>query len=133
MIYIITGGRRGETLGLTWDSVDVDNNVLHFSKNVLYSPKIGIYIDSPKTDKSKRFLKVPQSTIDAIVKYKNYKLTEANKIGVTIKESDFIFTQDNGKPMHPDSVNNYLSKFSKKYDLPHCNPHAPFVILLVRF
>lgn len=25
--------------------------------------------------------------------------------------------------MHPDSVTDWLNKFSKKYDLPHINPH----------
>ena len=36
----------------------------------------------------------------------------------------FVFSQDNGKPMHPDSVTSWLSKFSKRHSLPHVNPHA---------
>ena len=35
-----------------------------------------------------------------------------------------MFTQYDGKPLHPDSVTNFLTKFSKKYDLPHINAHA---------
>lgn len=26
--------------------------------------------------------------------------------------------------MHPDTLNDWLRKFSKRYDLPHINPHA---------
>lgn len=35
-----------------------------------------------------------------------------------------MFAQDNGKPMHPDSVTDWLGKFSKRHGLPHVNPHA---------
>ena len=38
--------------------------------------------------------------------------------------SDFIFTQDDGSVMHPDSITNWLSKFSDRHDLPHIHPHA---------
>lgn len=36
----------------------------------------------------------------------------------------FVFSQDNGSPMHPDSVTDWLGKFSKRHNLPHVNPHA---------
>ena len=36
----------------------------------------------------------------------------------------FVFSQDNGKPMHPDGVTTWLDRFSKRHDLPHINPHA---------
>ena len=36
----------------------------------------------------------------------------------------FVFAQDNGAPMHPDSMTDYLKKLSRRYGLPHLNPHA---------
>ena len=36
----------------------------------------------------------------------------------------FVFAQDSGAPMHPDSVTDYLKKLSRRYGLPHLNPHA---------
>ena len=38
-------------------------------------------------------------------------------------ETGYLFTQENGLPMHPDSVNDYLSKFSQKYGFRHLHPH----------
>lgn len=35
----------------------------------------------------------------------------------------YCFTREDGEPMHPDSITSWLSKFSKKYGLPHINPH----------
>ncbi len=36
----------------------------------------------------------------------------------------FVFSHDSGKPMHPDSVTDWMKKFSKRHNLPHINPHA---------
>jgi site-specific recombinase XerD len=38
--------------------------------------------------------------------------------------TDYLFVQDNGAPMNPDSLTDWLSKFSKWHNLPHINPHA---------
>ena len=38
--------------------------------------------------------------------------------------SGYIFTQDDGSRMHPDSITDWLGKFSKKHNLPHIHPHA---------
>ena len=35
-----------------------------------------------------------------------------------------FFTKDNGTPMHPDSITDWLNKFSDANDLPHIHPHA---------
>ena len=39
-------------------------------------------------------------------------------------DEGFLFAQDNGNPMHPDSVTDWLKKFSKRHGLPHINPNA---------
>ena len=46
------------------------------------------------------------------------------KAGKFYNDQDFVFTKDNGDPLHPDTVTDWLSKFSKRHGLPHINPHA---------
>lgn len=64
------------------------------------------------------------------------------KLGNKWTDSGYLLTQENGLPMHPDSLTDYCSKFRKKYNeiikgknkelskknklknLPHLNPHA---------
>ena len=53
-LLLITGARRGEILGLKWDKVDFDNNQVYICNNILYSADVGIYEDTPKTERSKR-------------------------------------------------------------------------------
>ncbi len=123
-LLLITGARRGEILGLKWNSVDFEKKRIHICNNVLYSPDIGIYEDTPKTETSKRFITLPSETITELKNYQHYQAQEFFKNGIPYKLNGFVFSQYDGNPMHPDSVTDFLSKFSKKHNLPHINAHA---------
>lgn len=123
-LLLITGARRGELLGLKWDKVEFDKNRIYICNNTLYSPDIGIYEDEPKTESSKRYIALPQETIAELKEYKKHQWEDFFHSGIRQKEDSFVFSQYNGQPMHPDSVTNYLTKFSNKYGLPHINAHA---------
>ena len=123
-LLLITGARRGEILGLKWDKVDFKNKKIHICNSILYTPDRGTYEDTPKTEKSKRFVSVPSETIDLLKVYKSWQNSEKRRLGSYYHSYGFLFTQDNGEPMHPDSVTDYLDKFSDRYGLPHVNPKA---------
>ena len=53
-----------------------------------------------------------------------WQITEIHSLGEYYENNGFVFAQDNGKPMHPDSITGWMSKFSKRHGLPHMNPHA---------
>lgn len=123
-MFLITGARRGEILGLRWDKVDFDANRIFICNSILYSPDVGIYESSPKTERSKRFVSLPTETMQLLRKYKTWQTEERLRLGEYYENQGFVFAQDNGKPMHPDSVTDWLNKFSTRHGLPHINPHA---------
>ena len=123
-LFLITGARRGEILGLRWDKVDFDANRIFICNSILYSPDVGIYESSPKTERSKRFVSLPTETMQLLRKYKTWQTEERLRLGEYYENQGFVFAQDNGKPMHPDSVTDWLNKFSTRHGLPHINPHA---------
>lgn len=123
-LLLITGARRGEVLGLKWDKVDFDGGRVYICNNILYAPDVGIYEDTPKTERSKRFISLPAETMQLLRQYRAWQNEERLRLSEYFQNQDFVFSQDNGRPMHPDSVTDWLKKFSKRHDLPHINPHA---------
>ncbi len=123
-LFLITGARRGEILGLKWDKVDFGNNRIYICNSVLYSSDIGVYESTPKTERSKRFVSLPPETMVLLRKYQVWQKAEKLRLGEYYQDQGFVFCQDNGNPMHPDSVTSWLTKFSKRHNLPHVNPHA---------
>lgn len=123
-LLLITGARRGEVLGLKWDKVDFEGNRIYICNSVLYSPDVGIYESTPKTERSRRYVTLPTETMRLLRQYRAWQSEERLRLGEYYQNQDFVFSQDNGKPMHPDSVTDWLKKFSKRHDLPHINPHA---------
>ncbi len=123
-LLFITGARRGEVLGLKWDKVDFEGSRIYICNSVLYSPDIGIYESTPKTERSRRYITLPAETMQLLRRYRAWQAEERLRLGEYYQNQDFVFSQDNGKPMHPDSVTDYLKKFSKRHGLPHINAHA---------
>ena len=85
---------------------------------------IGIYESTPKTERSKRFIALPVETMQLLRKYRTWQTAERLRLGEYYSNQGFVFAQDNGKPMHPDTVTDWLKKFSIRHGLPHINPHA---------
>lgn len=123
-LFLITGARRGEILGIKWADCDFERNTIHIARNVQYSKERGIYTDTTKTKTSDRLVSVPAETMQLLRQYKAWQSGERMRLGAYYESEDFLFTQENGHPMHPDSVTDWMAKFAKRHDLPHINPHA---------
>lgn len=123
-LLFITGCRRGEILGLKWQNVDLDNYRLYICNTISYTSDRGIYESTPKTKSSVRYISIPAETTQMLRQYKLWQTEEILRLGTYYQRNDYLFSQDNGQPMRPDSVTQWLSKFSRRHRLPHLNPHA---------
>lgn len=123
-LLMITGCRRGEIAGLQWKNIDFDKRKINIIGNLIYTKDKGVFLDTPKTKNSVRCISVPDETISLIKDYKLWQIEQIMLLGSKWQRTDFVFCKDNGLPINPQSITAYLNKFSKKYDLPHINPHA---------
>ena len=123
-LFLITDARRGEILGLKWDKVNFQQNTLTISSTILYSPDIGVYESVPKTEKSRRVIAVPPETIQLLQEYRQWQEEQKALLKTYYQDRGYLFAQEDGSPMHPDSVTDWLGKFSQRHNLPHINPHA---------
>lgn len=123
-LFLITGARRGELLGLKWSAVDMVNNRIHIENSVLYTADRGIYEDTPKTETSIRWITIPKQTTDLLKEWKKVQDKEKEERKGFYQDRDFLFCKEDGSPMHPDSVTSWMDKFAKRHGLPHIHPHA---------
>lgn len=123
-LLLITGARRGEILGLKWDKVDFAGNRIYICNSVLYSADVGIYETTPKTERSKRYITLPVESMQLLREYRVWQIERRLQLGGYYQDRGFLFTQEDGGPMHPDSVTDWLNKFSVRHGLPHINAHA---------
>ena len=121
-LLIDTGARRGEILGLKWACIDFDNNTIKIEQTILYSPERGVYSSSTKTEDIRTISISPEITF-LLKKYKNEKNEEKLKLGSYWQDTGYVFTNEKGLPINPDSIYKWINRFSARHNLPHINPH----------
>ncbi len=121
-VLIDTGCRRGELMGLQWKHIDFDKGTMMIEQALLYTKEKGVYVGPPKNGQPRAVYLAPES-LDVLRKWHKEQLRIRMKNGLIWKDTGFIFTKDDGTPMHPDSITDWLGKFSKAEDLPHIHPH----------
>lgn len=122
-ILIDTGCRRGELMGLQWNCVDLDKGIMMIRQALLYTKEKGTYVGPPKTGQPRAICLSPE-TIGVLKEYRTEQLRTKIRHADIWQDTGFLFTKDDGTPMHPDSITDWLNKFSEENDLPHIHPHA---------
>ena len=123
-LLVYTGMRRGEILGLKWNDVDFTHKTINIQRALLYLPNKGVFEDTPKTANSNRIIKVSDMALQLLKKYKNNQIEQRLQCGDLWQNTDYVFTQWNGKAIHPDSLTSWFHHFVKKNDLPDVSIHS---------
>lgn len=116
---IYTGMRRGELCGLKWSDIDFANELMQIDRELLYTPERGIFEDTTKTYGSQRVIKISQLVINSLKEYKKEQTKNRLKSGDSWNDTNYIFTQTNGNPIHPDTLTWWFKKFIRR------NPSLP--------
>lgn len=132
LLSLGTGLRRGEILALTWDDIDLDNNMISVSKSL---SKVYIIegdetrerkqiIQSPKSVHSIRTIPFPESLKhlfrDLQVRQKINKL----RCGKSYINSNYVFVSECGDNVELYNLANNWNKLLKDLAIPHKKFHA---------
>lgn len=125
-LLLFTGLRRGELLGLEWKDIDFDNSTMRICRSSLYLPDKGIFEDETKNATSNRIIKLSQTAVNDLKAYKLWQMEQRMRIGDRWANSEKIFTTNEGKPLHTDTLPRWFSKFIKEHSdkLPHITIHS---------
>ena len=72
------------------------------------------YESTPKTATSDRWVSLPTETMQLLRQYRAWQNAERLRLGEYYHDQGFLFAQEDGKSMHPDSITSWLAKFSKR-------------------
>lgn len=124
-LLAFSGMRRGEILGLKWSDLKFDSGILSIRRSLQYSPERGLYEDQTKNKSSERDIKLSLTALNDLRRYKVWQLEQQILLGDQWKNTDYIFVNDFGAPLHPDTVSSWFSKFIKKHpEIPSISLHS---------
>ena len=124
ILTIFTGVRLGELMGLEWQDVDFRNGIISINRSSQYLSDMGVFTKVPKTESSIREISIPEFIISLLEEYKLWYEEQKSLYGELWTNSDRLFVQADGKPMHPSSISKWFVKYVGTIGLPVINFHG---------
>lgn len=131
IVALGTGLRIGELVALRWKDIDFSNGILVVNKALSRAYKI---IDGkrkfvieetiPKTKSSIRKVEIPFNVLEELKKYKKEQDNYKKEFCEIYEDKDFVFANEIGQFIRPDTLNKALSKILKENNMKHINFHA---------
>ncbi|HHX23868.1 MAG TPA: site-specific integrase [Thermoanaerobacterales bacterium] len=119
---VVYGLRRSEVLGLKWDSVDLENELVTIRHTVT---KVTRTVEKNKTKNATSHRSFPLLPELKTMLLELSKKEEENKrvFAGVYNDCQYIFKWDNGRPFSPDYVSRKFKNLLKKHDLPRIRFH----------
>ncbi len=124
ILTIFTGVRLGELMGLEWQDVDFKNGIISINRSSQYLSDMGVFTKTPKTESSIREIAIPEFIISLLEEYKLWYEEQKSIYGELWTDSDRLFVQTDGKPMHPSSISKWFVRYVSTIGLPVINFHG---------
>ena len=124
ILTVFTGVRLGELMGLEWQDVDFKNGIISINRSSQYLADMGVFTKVPKTESSIREIAIPEFIISLLEEYKLWYEEQKSIYGELWANSDRLFVQADGKPMHPSTISKWFVKYVGQIGLPVINFHG---------
>ena len=112
-LILFTGLRESEAIGLTWDCVDTESNILTINKQLQRRPqRDGGYTFAPLKNDKPRILSVPQFVIDSILNEPRIE-----------NEKNLVFLSKMGTPIDPRYLYYHYKRIASQMGIPQSRVH----------
>ncbi len=125
-LMLSTGMRRGETLGLRWKDIDLENGIISI-KQQLTKSKNGqrLMLGAPKTRNSIRTIKLHKDILAELKKYKSH--WNQVRMKAILKNHydayDLVFCNEEGGPQDPDNLGRRYKTVAKAIGIENTSIH----------
>lgn len=103
VLVLATGLRRGEIAGLRWADVDLDAGVLAVRRSRV-SVAYRVYESGPKTRSSRRTISLDGRVVAVLRSQRRHQLEEHLLWGAAWSDTGYVFTVEDGEPLHPERI-----------------------------
>jgi integrase len=124
ILTIFTGFRLGELMGLEWDDINFNDGIVSVNRSSQYLSDKGVFTKTPKTESSIRDVAIPEFVISLLEEYKLWYEEQKSLYGDLWTNSNRLFVQADGKPMHPSTISKWFVKYVGQIGLPVINFHG---------
>ena len=124
ILTIFTGVRLGELMGLEWQDVDFKTGIVSINRSSQYLADKGVFTKTPKTESSIREVAIPDFVVSLLEEYKLWYDEQKSFYGELWTNSNRLFVQADGKPMHPSTISKWFVKYVAQIGLPVINFHG---------
>ena len=124
LLTLFTGVRLGELMGLEWNDINFKDGIVCVNRSSQYLAKEGIFTKMPKTENSIREVGIPDFVVSLLEEYKLWYDNQKELCGELWIDSNRLFVQADGKPMHPSTISKWFVKFVEQIGLPVINFHG---------
>lgn len=122
---LLSGLRRGELLGLPWRNVDFGNEIIRINQALYYVKEHGLMLDTPKSEKSGRFLRLSRSAFAILREQQAWQQQQEQLLGDAWKnDKGFVFTNEEGNPIHPDTLTGWFADLCETAGYPDIHLHS---------
>lgn len=116
-----TGMRRGELAGLRWEDIDLERRTVAVRRNrVLVN--FAVHNGTPKNSKA-RAVDIDEETVAMLKRWRRQQLEERMAWGSSWSDTGYVFTYEDGEPLHPSGITSQLRRLIRKAGVPTIRLH----------
>ena len=123
-VALFTGCRRGEIVGLKWADIDFENQRISVKRSIYKLSDGKAREKEPKSKTSIRTISIPERLCKTLTEYRLQQNRHIAYLGDGWKNLDYVFTEEDGYVMNPQTPTKQFDHFLKRHGIRHLKFHG---------
>ena len=123
-VALFTGCRRGEIVGLKWADIDFENQRISVKRSIYKFSDGKAREKEPKSKTSIRTISIPERLCKTLTEYRLQQNRHIAYLGDGWKNLDYVFTEEDGYVMNPQTPTKQFDHFLKRHGIRHLKFHG---------